>query len=37
MDWGVPDLPLYCDSFVASLGGLKKELARVSDTLIVYI
>ena len=25
MDQGVPSLPSACDSFVASLGGLKKE------------
>ena len=28
MDQGVPDLPLHGDSFVVSLGGLKKGAAK---------
>ena len=37
MDSGVPNLPLHSDIFVGPWVALKKELAGVSDNLIVYI
>ena len=39
MDQGVPNLPLHCDSFVVSLGGLEKRTgkSKLSKSLIVYI